>query len=386
MDYSFLRFEDSLEQAKKIKNSPLSSIAVSQNPIQLLPTEYYLQITNFASGIVFNGDYEAYLIDCNGTTKADITSKVAIYEFVDNEGINQIAIELYKLGLDFYKQSLYLKLVHTTSNDVYYSNSFYLTNYEANKTTRFDYRNGNEFFDIAYNKVDFYQSIRLITWFSDLVDETEVGNYYQISKGNTISNRPLYKQREKYKFDYLNNFVFERTNAMLLSDIVYIDCVRQTNKTTCKSGEFIGDSNYYKSEFEVYKDYNQTYLPYPFIYQPLNLIDKTPFGIYTLSSLPTEITLTFNRDITLLSGNVVIKDSLGSIISTFNEVNINIVDNIATIDITGEITTNDTYTIEVDADLFTDSSDNNAFYSWTFEVVDGEFDNTEFDNTEFLVN
>ena len=385
MDYSFLRFEDSLEQAKKIKNSPLSSIAINQNPIQLLPNEYYLQISNFASGIVFNGDYEAYLVDCNDNIKADITTKVAIYEFIDNDGINQIAIELYKLGFDFYKQSLHLKLVHTTSNSVYYSNSFYLTDYESNKTTRFDYRNGNTFFGIAYNKVDFYQSIRLITWFADLIDETEVGNYYQISKGNTISNRPLYKQKEKYKFDYLNNFVFERTNAMLLSDIIYIDGVRQTNKTTCKSGEFIGDTNYYKSEFEVYKDYNQSYVAYPFIYEPLKLIDKTPFGFYTLISLNPIIKITFNRIITLLTGNVTIKDSLGVVIATFNESEIVIDDNVARIDITGIITTNGTYTIEVDADLFTDGSDNNAFYSWTFEVVSGEYENTEYSN-EYLLN
>ena len=385
MDYSFLRFEDSLEQAKKIKNSPLSSIDISKNPIQLLPNEYYLQITNFASGIVFNGDYEVYLVDCNDRVKADVTSKVAIYEFIDNDGVNQIAIEFYKLGFDFYKQPIYLKLVHTTSNDIYYSNSFFLTNYEAHKTTRFDYRNGNAFFGITYNKVDFYQSIRLITWFADLVDETEVGNYYQISKGNTISNRPLYKQKEKYKFDYLNNFVFERTNVMLLSDIVYIDGVRQTNKTTCKSSEFVGDSNYYKSEFEVYKDYNQTYLPYPFIYQPLNLIDKSPLGIYTLTSLPNEITLTFNRNVTLLTGNIVIKNSLDNVVATFNESDIAIVGNEANINIVGIITTNDTYTIEVDADLFTDSSDNNAFYTWTFEVLGGQYDSTEYSN-EYLIN
>ena len=173
---------------------------------------------------------------------------------------------------------------------------------------------------------------------------------------------------------------------MLLSDIVYIDGVRQTNKTTCKSGEFIGDTNYYKSEFEVYKDYNQNYIAYPFIYQNLNLTNKIPFGNYTLDSLPNEITLTFNRNIYLLSGNVVIKDSLGSIVATFTQSDITLASNVATIDITGIITINGTYTIEVDSDLFTDNIDNNAFYSWNFEVVNGEFDSTEFDNTEFLVN
>ena len=385
MDYSFIRFEDTLIKAKQIKNSPLSSLELNE-VIQLLPSEHYLQITNFDNGIDFDGDYTALLVDSNDNTKADITENVAIFEFIDNDGINQIAIELYKLGLDFYKQPLFLKLVHTTSNDVYYSNSFYLTNYESHKTTRFDYRNNSPFFGIAYNKVNFYQSIRLQTWFSALKNETEIGNYYQISTGNTVSNRPLYKQKELYKSDFMNNFCFERLNTLLLSDIIYMDGVRVTNKTTIKDGEFIGDTNYYKTEFEVFKDYNQNYLAFPFIYEPLAVIQGQPNSVYTLGTLPNEITLTLNKTANLGTANVVIKDSLNNTIATFDNSDITLIGNVATIDITGIITINDTYSVIVSENSFVKGLDFSGQFTFSFEVMAGEFESTEFDNTEFLTN
>ena len=166
--------------------------------------------------------------------------------------------------------------MHTTGSDIYYSNSFCLTSVDSHKTTRFSYKHRKEYYGICYDVVDFYQSIRLVTWYAQLIDETEVGNYYQISKGNTISNRPLRKQAEQYKCELMNDFVFERANIMLWHDIVYIDGVRMTNKTTFKSGEFIGDTNIYRSEVNVYKDYTQTYTNTTYIYEPLQIINKYP--------------------------------------------------------------------------------------------------------------
>ena len=384
MDYSFLRFEANFTQAKYIKNSPVSSI-IRNDVIQLLPNEFYLQITNLSSGITFDGDFEAYLIDCNGVELANITSKVAIYEFIDRNGINQIAIELYKIGLDFYKQQVFLKLVHTTGSDVYYSNGFLLTDYQSNKTTRFDYYNHTWLEGISYDKVNFYQSIRLQTWFDILEDKTEVSDYYQISRGNTISNRPLRKQSEKYVSEFMNNFTYERANLLLCHDVIYIDGVRMTNKTTFKGNDRVGDTNTFKTDFSCYKNYNDNYLAYPLIYEPLALISKSPLGIYTLYSLPTDITLSFNRDISVLFGTILIKDSSNVVVATFNQTDVSITDNIATIDITGTITTNDIYTIVVSEGLFTDSSDNSALYTWSFEVlVSGYYDENYYDENYYL--
>lgn len=384
MDYSFIRLEDTFIKAKQIKNSPVSSIYNNQI-IQLLPDEQYLQITNTDFGISFDGDYSAYLVDCEGKELANITNNVAIFEFIDNKGINQIAFELYKLPFDFYKQSVYLKLVHTTGTDVYYSNPFTISNYQKHKTTRFDYRNNVDLKGISYDKVYFYQSIRLQAWFTNYEDKTDISDYFQISNGNTISNRPLIRQLENYSVDFMTNFVYKRVNLMLCHDVIYIDGVRMTNKTTLKSGKMDGDANTFKTDFSIYKNNNEKYYAIPFIFNPLFFVSGTPLGDYTLASLPNKIKGIFSRDIFKLTGNVRLFKN-GVLINTFDQNQINILGAIFEIDITGIIFENADYSIKVDAGLFTDYSDLNIDLVWFFKVKDGEYEKTEYDNNEYLIN
>lgn len=384
MDYSFIRFSETLAKANLLKDSPLANIRY-QEVIQLLPNEHYLQKTNTENGIAFNGDYQALIVDSKDNTLADITENVAIEEYLDRNGINQIDIEFYKLGLDFYKKPVHIKLIHTTSESVYYSNSLYITDYEKEKTSRFDYFNYSVFFDIPYDKTDNYQSIRLQLWFNNLEDKTEVSDYYQISNGNTISTRPLYKQAELYACEMMSNFAFERINAMLLSDVIYIDGVRMTNKTTLKSNTRIQSSNIFKTEFSCYKNYKDNYLPYPFIFVPLTLLSYYPDGIYTLSSFVEEISGSFNRNVTLGSGTIkVYKES--TLIATYNETDISIIENVFNIDISGLITENGIYSVVVSDGLFKANAEVFSGVSWGFQIADGEFDSTEFNNDEFLTN
>lgn len=389
MDYSFLRFEDSLDKAKKIKVSPMSSIYVS-DVIQLLPSEFYLQVTNLKTGISFGGDYQALLIDCEGNTLNDVTPKVAIYEFTDSDGINQIAFELFKLELDYGKKPIHLKLIHTTGTDVYYTNSFCLTNVDSHKTTRFDYKHRKKFYGISYDVINYYQSIRLVTWFAQSIDETEVGNYYQISNGNTISNRPLYKQAELYKCELMNDFIFERANIMLLHDIVYVDGVRMTNKTTFKSGEFLGDTNIYKTDVKLYKNYNEVYTPVNYIYEVLSAYSKIPIErpyMYTLNTFQNEVKLMFNKVINLNTGTITIKNSLGSVVASSNQVNFIISSgtNLNWDFSATPITTNGIYTVEVSANLVNNLTEFNSFITWDFEIINPEYEPTEYDNLEYLV-
>jgi len=381
MDYSFIRFSETLAEANLLKDSPLANIPY-QEAIQLLPTEHYLQKTNTENGISFDGDLQVLVVDCNDKTLADITNNVAVYEFVDRNGINQLDIEFYKLGVDFYKQPVHIKLVNTYSDAVWYSNSLYITEYESYKTSRFDYFNHNVVFGIPYDKTSNYQSIRLQLWFNNLEDKTEVSDYYQISNGNTISTRPLYKQAEIYACEMMSNFAFERINAMLLSDIIYIDGVRMTNKTTLKSGQRIQASNIFKTEFSCYKDYNQKYLPYPFIYELINLVTKSPEGVYTLSSLPTEITGNFNRNIILGSGTIKLYKGV-TLLETFTTATT--VGNSFSVDITGLITENDTYYVVISSGLFSDGLYVYGGTNWSFEVRNGDYSSLHYSNN-YLTN
>lgn len=390
IDYSFIRLKPTLNEALNIGNSPLSQY-IYYNQIHLLPCENYLQTTNVKDGIVFNGDYKAELIDCNENVLADITQNVGIYEFIDKNGINQISFELAKLNLDFGFKELLLKLTHTVSNDAFYSNQFVLTADCSYETSRFDYKSYGYVNGVSYDKVPYYQSIRLNFWFDNVENETEVSDYYQISNGNTISNRALYKQLEKYKAEYLTRFAYERANIMLISDVIYIDGVRITNKPQVKNGERLGYSNLFDGSFACYKDYNDTYTYGYQIASPLSLTNQSPLGIYTLATLPTEITGTFNRNIVLNTGTIEIrKTSDDSLIQYFIEDDIIVVGNTFTIDITGVITLNDSYYITISNNLFSSGCetfngiDDNS--SWIFQTSLGDFNNADFNNTDFFTN
>ena len=382
MDYSFIRFSETLAEAGNQRNSPLANILYS-NAIQLLPNEHYLQKTNVEDGISFDGDFKATIVDCSDNELADITSSVAIYEYLDRNGVNQLDFEIYKVGVDFGRQPIYLKLKHTTSDAVYYSNPFLITDIDSDQTTRFDYFNHSYFQGISYDKTDFYQSIRLNLYFQGLEDKTEVSDYYQISTGNTISTRPLYKQLELYKSDSFNNFAFERTNILLLSDVVYIDGVRMSNKTTLKSGVRVGRTNDFNTDFACYKNYNEKYLPYPFIYVPLFLATYIPNDVYSLSILPLNITGTFNKLVTKDTGTIKLyKESI--LIATYSESDIAISGNTFSVPFNGVVSEIGNYSVEVSAGLFMNGLDVFSGTIWNFSVILGEFDNNDFDNNEFL--
>lgn len=384
MDYSFLKLSKNLNDTISYRDSPLANIIYS-NAIQLLPSEIYLQKTNNEEGISFDGDFKVVIVDCSDNELADITGNVAIYEYLDRNGVNQLDFELYKLGVDFGRRPIHLKFIHTGSNDVYYSNPFLLTEIDSNQTTRFDYYNHSYFKCISYDKTSFYQSIRLNLYFNSLEDKTDISDYYQISTGNTISIRPHYKQQELYKSDSFNNFAFERANIMLLSDVIYIDGVRMSNKTTLKSGVRVGRTNDFNTEFACFKNYNENYLSQPFIYEPLYLVSYSPTDVYSLAILPLTISGIFNRNIIKNTGTIKLFKS-GILIASYNESNITISGSTFSVPFNGVISEIGDYLVVVSDGLFSSGLDLFGGVSWYFSVILGEFDSNDFDNVEFLTN
>ena len=188
MDYSFIKLSKTIDS----ENPKISQINYS-DCVQLLPSESYLQISNNADGIAFDNDFAVFVVDCENTSLADITTNVSIFEFTDINGVHQIAFEINFLNVDFGFQPVRLKFVKTTGSDIWFSNEILITEEAEEQTTRFDYKANDYFHGISYNIVDFYQSIRLRCFFDRLDNETEVKDYYQISKGNTISTRALLK-------------------------------------------------------------------------------------------------------------------------------------------------------------------------------------------------
>lgn len=293
IDYSFLRLEKSLEKAKNIGNPNVSNILYN-NQVHLVPDEFYCQITNTSFGITLAGDYIVKLVDKCDNEIDDITDTFAITEFSDIRGLNQIAFE-FKLQKDYGHLELHLKIIHTESEFRYYSNPFICTCDQWEQTSLFTYKSFNYFNGISYDKFEHYQQIRLNLWFDSVENQTEVSEYYQISTKNTISSRALYKQSYSYQTTYTNVFAFERANIMLISDVVFVDGIRITNKPQLTSEERFGTSNIFPASFECFKDYSDvhTYEPSIFSFEVVNLI---PTG-YWINQSPANAIMEFNADI-----------------------------------------------------------------------------------------
>lgn len=388
IDFSFIRYKPTLEQAMNIGDSPTAT-HLCYDMIALSPNEAYCQITNVDGGLSFEGDYEAYIIDCNGIELQDITNHVFIEEFSSN-GVTQCKIEYINLGTDYYKKTVLIKLVDTTSDAVYYSNPLTISDYRIWETSYFQYKNYEDFQGIGYINAQCWQSIRIRTYFDIPIDETEVENYYQISRNYTVSARALIKKYEQYRIDYINRFTYERLNILLKHDLIYINTVRITDKPTAESTEREGDSNYFLSNFIASLNYNDT-LTYEYqIFEGLILTSKIPHGNYTLATLGEEIKATFNSDIIINTGTLSVYDENNDLVVTFTEADIDeyyangfFIENLLT-----HITTNGDYYILFDNGLISNTfgidyegiSNPNV---WTFSVIDAQYDADDYNN-EYL--
>ena len=384
MNYiSPIRLKNSLEKALDLRLNQNAEIGYFDQVI-LSPKEFYYQITNSDVDIVFNGNYKVFVADLCDNNLLEITDKVYIEEQVDSKGIRQIGFEIVSIGQDFYFEELLLKFVNTLNGQIWYSNPLLIT--DEVKGTLFNYTSVNAFAGFDYPKFTAkMQSIRLNCKFNTLSNEI-TGSEYTNEIGNKVSSVSIMTDLESYIFDKLDNYTYRVLAYMLNHPIKYINGNRVTNSVLPKDIEIVGSSNFGASDFKVAMNYNELYNSKLQVAQPLILVDKKPFGNYTLLSLPNEIELTFNHDIELLTGTITLTQitPTSQIISTF--VSGVITDNILTIDISGLIIENGTYQITVSNNFITSDFGSLGFTQWEFVVSDGEFDNTEFDNTEFLIN
>lgn len=381
MDYSFIKLSKNTDS----ENPKISQINYS-DCVQLLPSESYLQITNNDDGIAFDNDYAVFVVDCDNTLLADITTNVSIYEFTDIKGIQQIAFEINFLTVDFGFQPVRLKFVKTTGSDVWYSNEILITEEAEEQTTRFDYKANDYFHGISYDVVDYYQSIRLRCFFDRLDNETEVKDYYQISKGNTISTRALLKEITNYKFVNIDPFVFKRINVLLIHDIIYIDGLRMTNKTNVKGSERLGYSNLSEGEFSASINNSDLFTFSYQIFEGLRIIENNPVGQVTIYDFVGQIEFFINKPATLNgTGKFInLKDNLGNILYSYDCSYLIFDGTVYYINMGAFTPAVGSYTIEIPSGLFSSGYENSLFYSWNFNIVAGDYSSSDY-STDYLI-
>lgn len=386
IDYSFLRFKNTIEEAIDI-DPKISSIHYYRQ-VHLIPNEFYAQITNFDDGIEFAGDYEAYLVDLCGNEIEEITSKVRIYEFSDIRGINQIRFEFY-LTEDYGLEPMLLKLKHTQSYEEFFSSPFVCTELLKEQTSLFTYRSYGYFKGISYDKVEQFQNIRLNLYLDYPENKTEVGEYYQITKGRTISDRALYGESEKYSCEEMNAFYFSRVNIMLIHDVVYVDGVRITNKPQLTNEERLMDSNIFTASFDCFKDYDDTYTFEPDYYR-FDIVYLYPQGIYTAQP-PISAEIRFS-DYVIDNGSTIIRlrdYTNGNIIQTYTSSNLSIVDNKITFMLPLGMTLGKYY-LEVSGGSLSSPSGKifdgiNNKETWNFWIKKGDYSGADYSSDDYSI-
>lgn len=387
LDFSFIRLEPDFTKAK-YESIPAVTDLGYFNQIVLHPRETYLQITNTVLGIAFAGNYEVTIIDCSGSELLDITENVAISEFIDNNGVNQIAFEIVNINSDFYQKTVYLKFRHTASDYTWYSNGVIISEYHIRETTRFDYRNYTEFHGLAYNIADYYQSIRLRCRFETNDSESQSKQYTSID-GIKVTSRLIETELENYIFEEIDNFTYRRLNKLLSHQVVYVNGNRMTNKQTIGSDERLGESNLFNLKFKIAVNYKETFTDSFQIFEPLTLTFYAPEGYFTLTGLPTTINGTFNRDVTEVSGTMdLIDNSDDSIIHSYPISEITTISNLISANLAPYILANGNYKIRINSGVFVSSLFGEVFegFEWDFIVSDPDFLAADFNSLDFFTS
>ena len=393
MDYSFLKLYDSMSSSlndNKFKDANL----LYQTSIQLFPDEAYLQITNYSGGISLGFDCNVFVVDCFDNVLADITNNVFVDQFIDVDGFTQCKIEFINLNVDFHGRKVMIKFQINSSDAVYYTKPIKISHKESVRTYRFDYTSNRNMEGISYVSAVAYQSIRLALKFTGYSNNSEVGEYYQISTGNNISTRFLRKMGENFIAQNIDIFTFERLQEVFMHDIIYIDGKRLTNKPILEPQEQIGNTDLIKANFTAYLNENDTY-EYEFqVFDGLLLSNYNPFGLYLTGYQIEGLSFDTNINIELLTGSLRVYDSSDTLIYDFNESDMVInSDTQLKIISTGtpvQNLPNGTYYVNVDAGLVTGLGVLNEAITdsttWTFTITDGDYSSNDYNTNDYFTN
>ncbi len=387
MDNSFLRLEKDFESAKKKSRSPAVNIFHTA-AIQLLPGETYLQISNSKSDIIFNGNYEVFFVNECGVKIQDVTGSVFIKEFIDTNGIKQVAWEFVNI-YEYYTTPICLMFRNTTNNDTWWTNLFLSTSYEKEFTTRLDYKSKGFHYGTQYNIADYYQSIRLRVFFDNIINESERSEYHQISTGDTVSARNIKKRKERYLLEYFDEFTIDRLEDIITSDELYLDFRRFSSSTPIEFPDREGNSNSMEGEM-ILNPINTNDLVFNFqIYETIRAVSFTPSGIVSTNDNLQTFEVLFNQNIQLNTGEIRLYGMNGDLISIFDSTELSVTDNrlFPTNPISLPSGSEGIYYFNIDEGLISGGDVFKGIVNdstWRYELKNPEYDDSEY-NSEYLI-
>ena len=381
IDYSFIRLVlNDFVQAKSGSNSNIPTL-LYDGFIQQKLNETFVQTTNIDAGISFAGAIQVDLIDKCGVVVKNIDNNFYYTSFVDDNGKNQISFEFGMINKEFFTLPLHLKITDLINGNIYYSNSFLVTDYYSHLSSRFDYWNDGD----VYKK-----SIRLTNFYYDNQANKLDLKSYTTTFGTQTSYRQIPTYLKKYKLDSIDFFVNERLCDLFCYEIIYLNNERVTI-SDFKSGERKGMTNFLEADFlanpqgqtnsfqlQIYPLFAPTtfYLPNGYVGNQTYVQSQATSGLYIDFNKPIFATTSYKADL-YFNNALVATDNVAVISGNRLEFN----------NFGSYFTSNGIYSIVIPFSTIYSGVETWGgldLGDYTIEIAIGEFDNTEFDNTEFL--
>jgi len=221
--------------------------------IQLLPNATY---TQKSKGIKLSDGYTASAYSVYDDSFLGAMSITNIQEEVDgdeyyanftsiyaNSTVISVTIRAYwsiTSTFDFGTELVYLKF--TNGVNTYYSNPFFITALDEDKTTTFTYK------DLASSK---YQSIGLKTWFRQKSRQSELTTYYESSTKNTVTQSIKTNNLEMYESELMCIEDLILTAQIVESPYLYIGSKRYSLFEAVKIPELTNQENFGKIKFTL---------------------------------------------------------------------------------------------------------------------------------------
>lgn len=391
MDYSFFKLHATLTEALDIGGFKNAQIGYWTS-VQLSPNETYVQIMSFEGGLALGTPLTVSVVDSCDNILKDISSNVFVGNFSDDDGYPQMVFEIINIGQDWGGRAVHLKFDNGVS--AYYTRPMIISDGNTNKTIRLDYKHYETIDNIGYTNAPYTQSIRIKAEYIKPKDNSEVGEYYQISTGRNISTRLLEKTQHEYQIESLDVFTYDTLKKIFKQSIIYLDNERVTNNPLLSDGDRIGRSNLISASFDIYKDVEDTFTFDYQIYDGFNISVVDPEGAYLTATTFVTFTATFTSSITINTGTIIVYDSLGAVYETFTESDMSVSPtNVLKIDVTGSAVASpadDTYyvlmssglvsSIGIDFEGITDTT------FWVFTLRAGDYASADYDSSDYFTN
>ena len=142
--------------------------------------------------------------------------------------------------IDCSNDLIYLKFTYGSTN--YYTNPFYITSLDEDRTTKFTYK------DLASN---YYESIGLKTWFRQKSRQSELTTYYESSTKNTVTQNIKTHNLEMYESEFMSIDDLILTSQILESPYLYIGSKRYSLFEAVKIPELTQQENFGKIKFTL---------------------------------------------------------------------------------------------------------------------------------------